>query len=92
VQGVEFIVRQHRRPGPAARSAAPARWCSSAARACGAGSKPEIGRVARRRRRIDIREAIDGAHMLFVTAGMGGGTGTGAAQCRGARARARWAS
>jgi len=45
----------------------------------GAGSKPEKGRDAAEAAIDDIRESIAGAHMLFITAGMGGGTGTGAA-------------
>ena len=45
----------------------------------GAGSKPEKGREAAELAIDDIRSAIGGAHMLFITAGMGGGTGTGAA-------------
>jgi cell division protein FtsZ len=45
----------------------------------GAGSKPDKGRDAAETAVEDIRAAIDGAHMLFITAGMGGGTGTGAA-------------
>ena len=45
----------------------------------GAGSKPDRGREAAELAVDDIRAAIDGAHMLFITAGMGGGTGTGAA-------------
>jgi cell division protein FtsZ len=45
----------------------------------GAGSKPEKGREAAELAVDDIRLAISGAHMLFITAGMGGGTGTGAA-------------
>ena len=45
----------------------------------GAGAKPEVGRSAAEEAEQRIREAISGAHMLFITAGMGGGTGTGAA-------------
>ncbi len=45
----------------------------------GAGSKPEKGRDAAEMAESEIRDAIQGAHMLFITAGMGGGTGTGAA-------------
>ena len=45
----------------------------------GAGSKPDKGREAAELAVDDIRAAISGAHMLFITAGMGGGTGTGAA-------------
>lgn len=45
----------------------------------GAGAKPEAGKSAAEEAEQRIRDAIDGAHMLFLTAGMGGGTGTGAA-------------
>lgn len=45
----------------------------------GAGSDPEVGREAAVRERTRIAEMLKGAHMVFVTAGMGGGTGTGAA-------------
>ncbi|MFO1226489.1 cell division protein FtsZ [Roseateles sp.] len=45
----------------------------------GAGAKPEVGRQAAEEAEARIRESIAGANMLFITAGMGGGTGTGAA-------------
>ena len=45
----------------------------------GAGANPEIGRAAAERDRATIEEMLDGADMIFITAGMGGGTGTGAA-------------
>jgi cell division protein FtsZ len=45
----------------------------------GAGAKPEQGRAAAETAREEIRSALAGAHMVFITAGMGGGTGTGAA-------------
>ncbi|MBB2486124.1 cell division protein FtsZ [Mitsuaria sp. WAJ17] len=45
----------------------------------GAGAKPEAGKAAAEEAEARIREAITGANMLFITAGMGGGTGTGAA-------------
>ena len=45
----------------------------------GAGAKPEIGQQAAEESAEDIRQAIQGADMVFVTCGMGGGTGTGAA-------------
>ena len=77
VQGVEFI---------SANTDAQALTRSSAHRVIqlgqsglGAGSKPEKGRDAAELAVEDIRSAIEGAHMLFITAGMGGGTGTGAA-------------
>lgn len=45
----------------------------------GAGAKPEAGKLAAEADRERIADAIRGAHMVFITAGMGGGTGTGAA-------------
>jgi cell division protein FtsZ len=45
----------------------------------GAGAKPEAGRAAALEQREAIREALAGSHMCFITGGMGGGTGTGAA-------------
>jgi cell division protein FtsZ len=45
----------------------------------GAGSQPEVGRAAAEEAIEEIRDHLSGAHMVFVTAGMGGGTGTGAA-------------
>jgi cell division protein FtsZ len=48
-------------------------------RGLGAGSDPEIGRQAAEDHRQDIEQAIEGADMVFITAGKGGGTGTGAA-------------
>jgi|EndMetStandDraft_7_1072992.scaffolds.fasta_scaffold40330_1 cell division protein FtsZ len=45
----------------------------------GAGSRPEIGSAAAEEALDELRSHIEGAHMLFITAGMGGGTGTGAA-------------
>ncbi len=48
-------------------------------RGLGAGANPDIGAKAAEENRNDIMEAIKGADMIFITAGMGGGTGTGAA-------------
>jgi cell division protein FtsZ len=45
----------------------------------GAGAKPEAGRSAAMEARDQIADALHGSHMVFITAGMGGGTGTGAA-------------
>ncbi len=45
----------------------------------GAGAKPEAGKAAAEEAHDRVRQALDGAHMLFITAGLGGGTGTGAA-------------
>jgi cell division protein FtsZ len=45
----------------------------------GAGGNPEVGRQAAEESRQDIKKMLDGSDMVFITAGMGGGTGTGAA-------------
>ncbi|WP_374281879.1 cell division protein FtsZ [Novosphingobium sp.] len=45
----------------------------------GAGSRPEVGRAAAEETLAEIDRALDGVHMCFIAAGMGGGTGTGAA-------------
>jgi len=80
VQGVDFVV---------ANTDAQALNTSSADRriqlglkitqGLGAGSRPEIGRAAAEESLEDIEKALEGAHMCFLAAGMGGGTGTGAA-------------
>jgi cell division protein FtsZ len=48
-------------------------------RGLGAGGDPEIGKRAAEESKNDIRKALEGSDMVFITAGMGGGTGTGAA-------------
>jgi cell division protein FtsZ len=48
-------------------------------RGLGAGSRPDVGRAAAEEALDDILEAMQGSNMVFITAGMGGGTGTGAA-------------
>jgi cell division protein FtsZ len=80
VQGVDFIV---------ANTDAQALNTSAAERriqlglkitqGLGAGSRPEIGKAAAEETIADVERALDGAHMCFIAAGMGGGTGTGAA-------------
>ncbi len=52
---------------------------SKATRGLGAGADPEVGRAAAIETRDELKEALKGADMVFVTAGEGGGTGTGAA-------------
>lgn len=77
VQGVEFICAN---TDAQALSRNPAhKHIQLGGSGLGAGSKPEKGRECAEHAIEDIREAISGAHMLFITAGMGGGTGTGAA-------------
>src|SRR5947209_9364210 len=46
----------------------------------GAGALPEVGEQAAKESEEEIRSFLQGAHIVFITAGMGGGTGTGAAQ------------
>jgi len=77
VQGVEFICANTDAQS-LSRSAAH-RVVQLGQTGLGAGSKPEKGREAADNAEDTIRDAINGAHMLFITAGMGGGTGTGAA-------------
>jgi len=48
-------------------------------RGLGAGGNPEVGRAASEESKSDIKKALEGADMVFITAGMGGGTGTGSA-------------
>ena len=48
-------------------------------RGLGAGGKPKIGREAAKEAMVDLKRAVSGSDMVFVLAGMGGGTGTGAA-------------
>ena len=52
---------------------------SVASRGLGAGGKPEVGRICAEEAAADIAEAVAGVDMVFITAGMGGGTGSGAA-------------
>lgn len=77
VQGVEFICANT--DAQALGRSAAHRTLQLGGSGLGAGSKPEKGRDAAEAAVDEIRSAIHGAHMLFITAGMGGGTGTGAA-------------
>jgi len=77
VQGVEFICANTDHQALARASAKNIIQLGSTG--LGAGSKPEAGRQAAIDGRDRIADALRGAHMVFITAGMGGGTGTGAA-------------
>jgi cell division protein FtsZ len=77
VQGVEFICANTDHQA-LSRSAA-RNIIQLGATGLGAGSRPEAGRQAAIEARERITDALRGAHMVFITAGMGGGTGTGAA-------------
>jgi cell division protein FtsZ len=77
VQGVEFICANT--DAQALNRSSAQTLVQLGGSGLGAGSKPEVGRQAAEDAVQRIKDAITGAHMLFITAGMGGGTGTGAA-------------
>ena len=80
IKGVEFIAMntdiQVLDLSPAAKKV---QLGAALTRGLGAGGDPEIGKSAAEESKAEIRKALEGADMVFVTAGMGGGTGTGAA-------------
>ncbi|WP_033073726.1 cell division protein FtsZ [Sphingopyxis sp. MWB1] len=80
VEGVDFIVAN---TDAQALNASPAerriQLGTQITQGLGAGSRPEVGRAAAEESIAQVEEALEGAHMCFVAAGMGGGTGTGAA-------------
>ena len=80
LQGVEFVVANT--DAQALTSSKAERVIQMGVQATeglGAGSQPDVGRAAAEEVIDEIRDHLNGAHMVFVTAGMGGGTGTGAA-------------
>lgn len=77
VQGVEFICANT--DAQALNRGTAHKTIQLGVSGLGAGSKPDKGREAAELAVEEIRSAITGTHMLFITAGMGGGTGTGAA-------------
>lgn len=80
LQGVEFVVANTDAQCLAASSAEHRiQLGANLTEGLGAGSKPEIGEAAAEEAIEEIRTHIAGAHMVFIAAGMGGGTGTGAA-------------
>ncbi|TCV83013.1 cell division protein FtsZ [Sulfurirhabdus autotrophica] len=80
VQGVEFICANTDAQAVKRNQAKTVlQLGSNVTKGLGAGANPEIGREAALEDRERIAELIEGADMLFITAGMGGGTGTGAA-------------
>lgn len=80
VQGVEFIaVNTDAQALNMSKAEVTMQIGGSLTRGLGAGANPDIGRKAVEESRQQIRDALQGADMVFVTAGMGGGTGTGAA-------------
>ncbi len=77
VQGVDFVV-MNTDAQALSRSRSPS-VIQLGGTGLGAGAKPEMGRAAAEEARERIADSLRGAHMVFITAGMGGGTGTGAA-------------
>ena len=77
VQGVEFVCANT--DAQALNRSRANQLVQLGANGLGAGGKPDKGKAAAQEAEAQIREALDGAHMVFITAGMGGGTGTGAA-------------
>ncbi len=80
LQGVEFIVANTDAQALASsRAERIIQMGAHVTRGLGAGAQPEVGRAAAEEAIDTIQDHLTGAHMVFVTAGMGGGTGTGAA-------------
>lgn len=80
VQGVEFIaVNTDAQALNLSKAETKMQIGSKLTRGLGAGANPEVGKRAAEESKEQIQEALKGADMVFVTAGMGGGTGTGAA-------------
>jgi cell division protein FtsZ len=80
IQGVEFIaVNTDAQALNLSKAEVKMQIGASLTRGLGAGANPEVGRKAVEESKMQLQEALKGADMVFVTAGMGGGTGTGAA-------------
>ena len=80
VQGVEFIaINTDAQALKRSKARVQLQIGSALTKGLGAGAKPEVGQAAAEEDRERIAEIISGANMVFITAGMGGGTGTGAA-------------
>ncbi|KAA2244143.1 cell division protein FtsZ [Salinarimonas soli] len=80
LQGVEFVVANTDAQALASSHAERiVQMGIAVTEGLGAGSQPEVGRAAAEEVIDEIRDQLSGAHMVFITAGMGGGTGTGAA-------------
>lgn len=80
VQGIEFIaVNTDRQALHSSKAETKVQIGEKLTKGLGAGANPEIGMKAAEESRNEILEVLEGADMVFITAGMGGGTGTGAA-------------
>lgn len=80
VQGVEFVaVNTDRQALNLSKAKEKIQIGEKITKGLGSGANPEIGRKAAEETRSEIEQTVKDAHMVFVTAGMGGGTGTGAA-------------
>ncbi|KAA9028635.1 cell division protein FtsZ [Niallia endozanthoxylica] len=88
IEGVEFIaVNTDAQALKLSRAGITMQIGTALTRGLGAGANPEVGKLAVDESRMHIEEVLEGADMVFVTAGMGGGTGTGAAPAIAAIAR-----
>lgn len=80
MQGLEYIaINTDSQALIASKAEQRVRIGDKATRGLGAGGNPEVGLLAAEESRDELREALSGSDMVFITAGMGGGTGTGAA-------------
>ena len=80
LEGVEFIsINTDSQALKSSRAQVTLQVGKKLTRGLGAGARPEVGRQALAESEEDVRRALEGADLVFVTAGMGGGTGTGAA-------------
>ncbi len=88
LEGVEFIsANTDAQALKASRSGITIQLGKKLTKGLGAGARPEIGRQAIAESQNEVRSALEGADLVFITAGMGGGTGTGAAPIIGEIAR-----
>jgi cell division protein FtsZ len=90
LQGVEFVVANTDAQAlTRARTPNRIQLGQAITEGLGAGARPEVGQAAAQESQPEILEFLEGAHMVFVAAGMGGGTGTGAAPVIARTARER---
>ena len=80
LEGVEFVVANtDAQASPSPRPSAASRSARASPKGSAPGARPDVGRAGAEETLDEILAQIEGSHMVFITAGMGGGTGTGAA-------------
>lgn len=80
VQGIDYLaINTDRQALNVSKAGSKLQIGEKLTRGLGAGANPEVGMKAAEESKAEIQEALEGANMVFITAGMGGGTGTGAA-------------